>query len=204
MSNQASRGPRGATSFPAQSGTRSRRSGGAPKRSGAGVSAQDTLVPISVPPKKPVIYVMAIEGTPDTAGFSLSEKGPFAEGGVVFVFAKPQTITATWVLGAGISKLSSPDLEFSSVVKGEQTLTLSSTPGQGQLLPFFVHFDSGEQHDPQVVITPIGGGVPPTPVKSAAGKRSAAKTGKRPAATKIAATTRTPVKKALRGRAAKG
>ncbi|MEZ4362881.1 MAG: hypothetical protein R3B48_22005 [Kofleriaceae bacterium] len=156
------------------------------------------LLAVSVPPTKPIIYVSALGGVPEVAGFSLTEGGAAATGGVVFVFAKSETATVTWVLGPGIAELTSQDIQFSSVSGGEQMLTLEPPGKEAEASPFSVVFDSGAAHDPQIVVTPIGGGVPPAPGKGA--RTPVKKAARAPAKTPAKKAAKTPAKKAVRRR----
>lgn len=80
--------------------------------------------------------------------------------GVALIFQSPQkTSTIYWYLDSSVSELTSesPLLTFSSVSGGEQTVTTQAHTYSAQSIPFLVSFNSGKMHDPQIIITPIGG-----------------------------------------------
>lgn len=80
--------------------------------------------------------------------------------GVSLVFQSPQkTSTIYWYLDSTVSQLTSESslLTFSSVSGGEQTVTTQAHTYSAQSIPFLVTFSSGDMHDPQIIITPIGG-----------------------------------------------
>lgn len=143
---------------------------------------------VSVTSKAFNLYVVK-KGTSDVASFALTNTGASSTGGVALVFPSgfSGNITVTWVLGTGIASLSSEVVNFSSVSSSTQTLqltapTTSSSDASG--FPFTVNFTSGGSHDPQIVVTPIGGGIPPSmpkPTKGKAAKRPAPKKAGKPA-----------------------
>ncbi len=96
--------------------------------------------------------------------------------GVALVFQSPQkTSTIYWVLDSTVKKLTSesPDLTFSAVSHGEQTVTTQAHTYSAQSIPFLVTFSSGNMHDPQIIVTPIGGGKINSSRRLPAVKRSA-------------------------------
>lgn len=80
--------------------------------------------------------------------------------GVALVFQSPQsTSTIYWYLDSTVKQLTSESslLTFSSVSGGEQTVTTQAHTYSAQSIPFLVIFPSGNMHDPQIIVTPIGG-----------------------------------------------
>jgi hypothetical protein len=119
---------------------------------------------VSVTSKAFNIYVVR-KGTADVASFALTNTGASSTSGVVLVFPSGTTgsVTITWVLCAGIYSLTSQVVTFSPVSSNKQTLQLSApttVSSDASGAPFTVTFTSGGSHDPQIIVTPIGGGIP--------------------------------------------
>ncbi|MEZ4362879.1 MAG: hypothetical protein R3B48_21995 [Kofleriaceae bacterium] len=168
---------------------------------------KNELLLVAVPPAAPII-VSRVAGKPNVAAFSLAPTKPrraaksHAEGGVDFEFKKHKKVTITWVLDKGIKELTSTEVKFSKVRRGKQTTALKPIPETAQSFPFTVHFDDGNRHDPQIVVTPIGGGGPAkTPAKKAAktpAKKAAKTPAKKAAKTPAKKAAKTPAKKAAK------
>ena len=168
--------------LPVTSGAKSNRRGkaGSPRQDPTVVK---DLLSVSVTSKAFSIYAVKKPNS-DVASFALTNTGASSTGGVTFIF--PSTfkgsVTVTWVLGSGISSLTSQTLQFSQVTNNTQTLTLtapttSSSDAAGYA--FTVVFTSGGSHDPQIIVSPIGGQPPSLakakPAKAAAKRKPAPK-----------------------------
>lgn len=119
---------------------------------------------VSVTSKAFNIYVVR-KGTAELASFALTDTGASSTNGLVLIFPSGFTgsITITFVLGTGITQLTSDVVNFSSVSSNQQTLQLTSpatTSSDASGFPFLVVFPSGGTHDPQIIVTPIGGPPP--------------------------------------------
>lgn len=167
--------------LPVTSGAKSNRRGktGSPKQD---PSVVKDLLSVSVTSKAFNIYAVKKPNS-DVASFALTNTGASSTGGVTFIF--PSTfkgnVTVTWVLGSGISSLTSQTLQFSQVTNNTQTLTLTAptaASSDGAGYAFTVVFSSGGTHDPQIIVTPIGGqpgNQKAKPAKAAAKRKPAPK-----------------------------
>lgn len=140
------------------------------------------LLSVSVTSKAFNIYVVK-KGASNVASFALTNTGASSTGGVTFVFPPTYsgTVTVTFVLGAGITSLSSQTLNFSAVVNNQQTLQLtapSSSSSDASGYSFLVNFSAGGSHDPHIIVSPIGGqpgNQKAKPAKAAAKRKPAPK-----------------------------
>lgn len=120
------------------------------------------LLSISVSSKAFNVYVKQPDPAVDVASFALTDASASSTGGVTFVFSSSYkgTVLVTFKLGKGIASLSSSTLNFSAVSNNQQTLSLTSpasSSSDGSGYAFTVNFSSGAKHDPQIIVTPIGG-----------------------------------------------
>lgn len=116
---------------------------------------------VSVTSKAFDIYVVR-KGTAEIASFALTNTGASSTAGMTLVFPSGFTgnITITFQLGTGITQLTSDVVNFSAVSSNQQTLQLTApttTSSDASGFPFSVVFPSGGTHDPQIIVTPIGG-----------------------------------------------
>jgi len=161
-----------------------------PKTSSPKLNADEVkdYLAVSVASKAFNIYVVK-KGTSNVASFALTDAGASSTGGVVFVFPSGFTgdITVSWVLGTGIASLSSDVVTFSSVSSNTQTLQLTApatVSSDGSGFRFTVNFTTGGSHDPQIVVSPIGGqpgNQAPKPIKGKPSKRLSLKKAGKPA-----------------------
>ncbi len=160
----------------------------------------EALLSVSVTSKAFNVYAVK-KGTQDVASFALTNTGASSTGGVTFVF--PSTfsgnVTVTFVLGTGIARLESSTLAFGPVVNGQQNLTLtapSTVSANASGYSFTVIFTSGGTHDPQIVVSPIGG----QPGNQAGAKKSKA-SGKRASKAPAKAKAKAPAKTKAKAKA---
>ncbi len=165
-----------------------------------GATNTETFLAVSVPSGSSNVKVQATTVTKSdgtrTAKFSLPGDPLHAyEGGVALVFQKyGQKATISWYLDSQIASLSStsPLLQFSAASGGVQSLRTEADQYATLAIPFLVNFITGDLHDPQIVVTPIGN---VQQAKAAKGKAAPAKAAKGKAPAKAPA-------KAAKGKAA--
>jgi hypothetical protein len=119
--------------------------------------------------------------------------------GVALIFQSPQqTSTIYWYLDSTVSELTSesPALVFSAVQDQQQTVTTKAHTYKALAISFLVTFASGNQHDPQIIVTPIGGTkqAPRLSVKRPAKSKGRAAVAKKAPAKKRASATKKPAR----------
>lgn len=102
------------------------------------------------------VYVRSFVSTNgEVAGFGFGKSGTFYSGGLSWKYkAQGQSnLELTFKLEEGVASLSSSSINFSTVQSNQQTATLAPETVDDS---FNVNFTSGNKHDPQIVVTPIG------------------------------------------------
>lgn len=87
------------------------------------------------------------------SGFADNTNGPFYRGGVDWSPSSSEYgLFITFVLMSGVAEVDCANLLYSPVVN---TTQLMSVPPAKKSYDFNVTFDTGEKHDPKIIVTPI-------------------------------------------------
>lgn len=110
-------------------------------------------LPISSPEPTQVWIGKFIKDGTTIAGFAASASGPFYRGGIEWTTDSTEYgMFLSFQFLPGVSEVDCDDLLYSPVVGATQQM---SVPPKKHSYDFFVTFDTGDRHDPKIIVTPI-------------------------------------------------